>query len=181
MDEGSWQVFFKEWAKEGLLLLVVIGGGSLCATYMIKNGNLSLEMVSDYFGYKPEKVAIYDLLFCFWQYLKKLLLIFTIGLVSWMSPLSMGLIIVYIFAYGFSITAFLAGVGIEGHGVLLVGLMLQSIIMIMYLLALLRFFAGSLLKKEIDHKETLIGMGLKGFSVCIAMSCIQVGIYTLWP
>ena len=174
MSIEEWKEFFKSKKSVLLLFVLTIVGSTLYVVYLKKTGQLSKQMLEHYVIQEEMSFEMKHLLWVFMGYLKKCLLVWFLGGVNFLIPLSFLLAFLYTFSYGFSITALYVSFGLQGIEISIFTFALQGILMISYL----TFLESHILKrlqifKEGGQKNYML-FGVVGLGVAFLMTLVEI-------
>ncbi len=149
MSREEWKAFFKTRKSVLLLLVLAIVSSTLYVIYLERTQQLSKEIIKQYLVQKETQFEVKYFITVFGIYFKRCMLVWLMGLFTFLIPLCFVLVFLYIFSYGFSIASFYVCFGFQGiwMGMLIFGV--QCVIMVSYLLHLEDY----ILKKNQVFKE----------------------------
>lgn len=136
MNREEWKTFFK--AKKSVLLLLVLAivSSTLYVVYLERTNQLPKEMLEYYLVHKGAKFETKYFITVFGTYFKRCMFVWLMGLFTFLTPVCLMLVFLYVFSYGFSIASLYICFGFRGllTGGLVFGI--QCMIMVSYLLHL---------------------------------------------
>lgn len=173
MSMEEWKEFFKIKRSVLFLLALAIVSSTLYVIYLEHTKQLSKEMLQYYVMQKEMPFEMRHFLAVFVVYFKRCLLVWFLGLFAILTPLSLLMVFVYIFSYGFSITSLYVCFGLEGLWMGMLTFGVQCVVMVSYLLHL----EDCILKKkhlfgEITQKSYLLFI-LMGIGIAFITALVE--------
>lgn len=172
-NQNRWKDFFSSKKSVLLLLLVAIVSSTLYAIYLKQKHCLDVSYIGQYWGASGswDGLDVEKGMQVYWIYLKKYLIVWLFGTVSFLWPMVIGITFFDIFAYGFSVTALYLNYG--KSGILIAGklFMIQGIILTVLLLELLDYIIK---KNQVFHSITI-----RSYMLYLVLGGIGCGIIAL--
>ena len=180
-NKNRWKDFFKERGSVLLLFALAIVSSTLYAIYLKQNQRLELGYLEQYLhdSSVSMKLDIKCGIQIFIGYYKKYLIVWMLGLVSFLTPIVVVGTFLEVFAYGFSIATLYLGYGKEGVLIASCLFVLQGVIINVLLLELLN---GILKKNQIFNVHVPKNYGLyliEGGVGCILVVLVEIFILNL--
>lgn len=144
ISQEEWKSFLKLQKDVLILFLFAMVSSSIYAIYLLRNNQLPSGYLAEYLFDGTGDFNIKHVLLVFLMYFKRCMLVWIMGIFSFMVPFALCLVYLYIFAYGFSITWLLVSFGIRGIGVGIMNFGIQGILMIGFLL----YLSSAILEKN---------------------------------
>lgn len=172
IQSKDWYEFLRKYMIELGILLVGLLSGMAYAIYTIKKGQISMEVVRQYFEYQPQSMTTVELLWGFWGYEKKILLVWVLAFIKWLNKVALLVTSVYIFAYSFAMILLLVNFNGSNNVLSLSIFVIQGILMIGFLLI---FCKKNVLNGDDIHK----GGYIKSLMGSVVVSGAMLGIEML--
>lgn len=150
------------------IIYLMLVSGSLYALYTLKNRSISLEVMKQYFFYTPEQINSEWVIFVFLWYLKKIMIVCVLGMISFFSMLSVAISMSYVFCYGFTMTIILCLFNIRASIGSIIIFVVQGVVLITYLAD----WCSHLVLNDLNKYDVI-----KGIVICIVISCLQIISY----
>lgn len=176
-NQNTWKIIFK--GRKSVLLLCALAmiSSTLYAIYLKQHHQLDMTYVNSYVVESVAGSKILDvkyLVVVYMSYIKRYLIIWLLGLVSFLTPLAMLGIFVNNFAYGFSIAAMYLSYGKEGLWMCAHLFVIQGVLFMVLLLKL---------AEGINDKNQMLGMeGSKSYGVYFfggVIGCLGIALVEL--